>query len=157
MAITYPSYLKSSGGNWNNIGDMCTDIRNLLNAGTLSQNLEVRVENGATFGNYTGSDMINLTLTNGKFNGFTITIHSDIVTPLSPGILKLYENSPVTLADSASNSDSGGLIIENLIIKQSSEEAPVGLFYIDNDFLWASGRYVKFQNNLWYPTKGITF
>jgi hypothetical protein len=122
---------------------MNADVIAAVNAG-LTGDLEIRIENGQLF-----SGMINWAFTSGKMNGYRITIHSDIVTPLSPGgVSGTSSERAVAITDSSAHLDSGGgIVVENLILKSSGNGVVGSPQHInESGFLANANRYLTFQN-----------
>ena len=138
--------LKASGGDWSALNTMATDLVTMVNTG-LTEDVEVRAENGGAFSGFLGLDF-----TDSKFNGHTLTIHSDIATPASPAIFTTTKPS-FSDGGTISASDTGGIVLENIIFKQSgSFGGTFCAFQVDETAIKVGGRFIKIQNNLLYLT-----
>lgn len=136
-------YLKTSGGDWSTLSAMNAAVIAAVNAG-LSDDWEIRVGNGQVF-----AGKLAWTFTVGKFQGHSIRITSDIVTPTSLGkIVNTASNFAINISDTSAGSDSGTIYIENLIITDEFGNSECQAIHEDG-FL-GSNRTLYYRNNFAY-------
>ena len=123
-------YLKTADGDYDSITAMNAGLATLTGGAGLTENVEVRVQNGQSFGDY--SEKIGFDITGKKLNGFSITITSDIVTPATLGILKVHSVDGAGALPGTPEVDTGVFQVTKLIIKMSGLGGNASLYGVSS-------------------------